>query len=309
MLKALGHRPEKERVAMKSQKVGALLVSLSLALGISACGGDGGDVAQNKVVENPEFEPGTTMASLAEKGEITIGTKFDAPGFGLLGLEDTPEGFEVEVGEIVAGALGIDAKDIVWKETTSDVREQVIENDEVDMVIATYTINDERKKRISFAGPYYMAGMQLMVRSENDTIAGAEDLKSNPDAKVCAVTGSTNAVDIEPYLANPDQLVLFDIHDKCASALEQGQVDAYASDNTILVGFVSKSDGAFKIVGEQITKEPYGIGIKKGDTEFCNFINEGLAENEDAYDEAWAQTAGKVDGTKAPTLPSPDPCS
>jgi glutamate transport system substrate-binding protein len=294
---------------MRVKKTLAAVAGAVLVLPLAACGGDddGGDTAT--VEESPEFESGTTMAELSEAGTVTIGTKFDQPGFGLLGLEDKPEGFDVEIGKIIAGAMGIGEDDIEWKETPSDVREQVIEDGEVDFVVATYTINDERKQRITFAGPYYEAGQMLMVASDNDTIETPEDLKENPDAKVCSVTGSTPSENIKQYLANENQLVLFDVYDKCAKALEQNQVQVVTTDNVILLGYVSESDGAFKLVGEQFTEEPYGIGIEKGDVEFCEFINDTLQENEDAYLEAWNNTAGEVEGTEEPELPEPDPCS
>jgi glutamate transport system substrate-binding protein len=280
------------------------------ALVLAACGGDdGGGAPEPEVAEAPEFEAGTTMAELAEAGSIRIGTKFDQPGFGLENLEGEVEGFDVEVAKIIAAQLGIAPEDIEWVETPSAVREEVIEGDEVDMVVATYTINDQRKERISFAGPYYEAGQQIMVAEDDDTITGPESFTENPDATVCSVTGSTPSEQIRPYLANEgSQLVLFDEYSQCADALRNGQVDAVTTDNVILLGFVSESDGAFKLVGEQFTEEPYGIGIQKGDTAFCEFINETLQENEDAYVEAWEATAGQVEGTETPELPEPDPC-
>ncbi len=293
---------------MRFTKTKAVLAGLALAFATAACGSDdeggGGDVA-----ENPKFESGTTMAKLSDAGKMTVGTKFDQPGFGLLNLEDKPEGFDVEVAKIIAGAMGIGEDDITWKESPSDVREQLIEDGEVDLVAATYTINDERKQRITFAGPYYVAGQMLMVKSDNDDIVKPEDLKANPDAKVCSVTGSTPSEQIKPFLANPKQLVLFDVYDKCANALKNDQVAVVTTDNVILLGFVSKSDGDFKLVGEQFTEEPYGLGIKKGDVEFCEFINDTLKKEEDAYNKAWEDTAGKIKGTQAPTLPEAAPCT
>lgn len=292
---------------MRFIRTKAMLAATGLALSLAACGGDdGGDV---EVATETDFEAGTTMAKIADAGTVTIGTKFDQPGFGLLNLEDVPEGFDVEVAKIIAGALGIAPEDIEWKESTSDIREQVIEDGEVDFVVATYTINDERKERITFAGPYYEAGQMLMVNSDNEDIAGPEDLKDNPDAKVCSVTGSTPSENIKEYLASEDQLVLFDVYDKCADALENGQVDVVTTDNVILAGFVSESDDAFKLVGEQFTEEPYGIGITKGDVAFCEFINETLADNEDAYLTAWDDTAGQVEGSEQPKLPEAAPCA
>ena len=191
---------------------------------------------------------------------------------------------------------------------TAGMREEVIEGGDVDMVVATYTINDERAERITFAGPYYEAGQQIMVLEENDTITGPDSLADNPDARICSVTGSTPAEQIREYLASPDQLVLFDEYSQCADSLSNGQVDAVTTDNVILLGFVSESDGEFKLVGEQFTEEPYGIGIEKGDVAFCEFINETLQENEDAYIEAWESTAGQIEGTQTPELPEPAEC-
>jgi glutamate transport system substrate-binding protein len=278
------------------------------ALVLSACGGSDEATPEAPVADAPEFEAGTTMAELSEAGAIRVGTKFDQPGFGLENLEGEVEGFDVEVAKIIAGGLGIAPEDIEWVEAPSAVREEVIEGDEVDMVVATYTINDARKERVSFAGPYYTAGQQIMVAEDNTTITGPESLVQNPEAKVCSVTGSTPSEKIREYLAAPDQLVLFEEYSQCADALGNGQVQAVTTDNVILLGFVAESDGAFKLVGEQFTEEPYGIGISKGDVAFCEFINETLAANEEAYVEAWEATAGQVEGTQTPELPAADEC-
>jgi glutamate transport system substrate-binding protein len=294
-------------MSLRRKTLAALMTASALVL--AACGGgDEEETPEPTVAEAPEFEAGTTMAELAEAGSIRVGTKFDQPGFGLENLEGEVEGFDVEVAKIIAGALGIAPEDIEWVETPSAVREEVLEGDEVDMVVATYTINDERKERISFAGPYYQAGQQVMVAADNDEITGPEYFTDNPDATVCTVTGSTPSENIREYLANDDQLVLFEEYSQCADALGNGQVDAVTTDNVILLGFVSESDGEFKLVGEQFTEEPYGIGIPKGDVEFCQFIVDTLQENEDAYVAAWEATAGQVEGTETPTLPEPDEC-
>ena len=292
---------------MRLTKFTAAFAGVVLAGSLAACGGD--SESEPEVVSDAEFEAGTTMAELSDAGSMTVGTKFDQPGFGLLGLEDTPEGFDVEVAKIIAGAMGIAPEDIEWKQASSDIREQVIEDGEVDMVVATYTINEERAERITFAGPYYEAGQQLMVTADNDSIEGPEDIADNPDMKVCSVTGSTPSEQIKEYLASDDQLVLFDIYDKCKDALGNGQVDIVTTDNVILLGYVDESEGDFKLVGEQFTEEPYGIGIEKGDVEFCEFINETLADNEDAYVAAWEATAGEVEGTETPELPEAAPCA
>jgi glutamate transport system substrate-binding protein len=296
---------------MRTATAARIAALAAAALLLTACGGDDAADSGTSGDAAVSFEAGTTMAKLNEAGAIKIGTKFDQPGFGLQGLDGKPVGFDVEIGKIVAGKLGIDAGKIQWIESPSAVREENIERGKTDLVIATYTINDERKKRITFAGPYYEAGQQLMVRADDKAITGPESLKSDPDAKVCSVTGSTPSENIKDYLASEKQLVLFDVYSKCADALRTKQVDVVTTDNVILLGFVGDSKGAFKVVGERFTEEPYGIGMKKGDTAFCTFVNETLKEagSSGAYEKAWKDTAGKVEGSEVPTLPTADACA
>ncbi len=271
-------------------------------------GGGGAQAPEPSVAQDPRFEPGTTMAELSEAGTITVGTKFDQPLFGLRTLEGELTGFDTEIARIIAGGLGIAPEDVNWVEAPSAQRESLIERGEVDMVVATYTINDERAERVSFAGPYYQAGQTLMVRSDNQQITGPDDLRGS-DAQVCTVTGSTPSENIREYI-DEDQLVLFDTYSQCRDSLDNGQVDVVTTDNVILLGFISESDGAFKLVGEQFTEEPYGVGITKGDVAFCEFINEQLrqAAESGAYDAAWEATAGTV-AEEVPELPGLDPCS
>jgi len=296
-------------------KIATVLAAGAVVLtALGACGGDSDDDDGNAaatVDTQATFEAGTTMARLQQAGKITIGTKFDQPGFGLKSLSGDPEGFDVEIAKILAAGLGIDEDGISWVETPSAVRETVIEDGDVDLVAATYTINDERKERISFAGPYYVAGQQIMVRSDDDTITGPDDLKANPGSKVCSVAGSTPADTIGKYLASPGQLVTFDVYSKCAAALRNNQVAAVTTDNVILLGLVGDSDGAFKVVGEPFTEEPYGIGLKKGDIAFCQYVVDTLkkAAEDGTYEKVWTETAGKVEGSRVPTLPEADACA
>jgi glutamate transport system substrate-binding protein len=201
---------------MRIRSICAALSAGTLVFALAACGGD--DEPEDTTPSEgessaesapPEFEAGTTMAELADAGTVRVGTKFDQPGFGLQNLDGELEGFDVEVAKIIAGALGIAADDIEWIETPSAVREEVIEDGDVDYVVATYTINEERAQRITFAGPYYTAGQQIMVLSGNDEITGPDSFTDNPDLTVCSSTGSTPSENIRQYLANEAQLVLF----------------------------------------------------------------------------------------------------
>ncbi|GIG54221.1 glutamate ABC transporter substrate-binding protein [Demequina activiva] len=275
-------------------KVAALGAAVVLALAACSSGDDGNG---GEDVDPGEFPEGSTMAELAEAGSITIGTKFDQPLFGLLAPSGVPEGFDVEIGTIIASELGIDEDGIEWVETVSANREPFIQDGTVDIVVATYTINDDRKELISFAGPYYNAGQALMTLSGNTDITGPDDLAG---MNVCSVTGSTPAQNISDNY--PDaELSLFDAYTDCLEPLRNGQVDVVTTDNVILAGYVADSDGEFEVVGEPFTEEPYGIGVEREDTEFRMWINDVLEEifEDGRWLEAWNETAGTV-------LPEPE---
>ena len=251
----------------------SLLVAASaaLALTLSACGGSS---TTTPPVASASFEAGTTMAKLSEAKTIKIGTKFDQPLFGQKGLDGKPVGFDVEMGKAIAAKLGIAADKIEWVETVSQNRESFIEQGRVDLGIATYTINDARKEKVSFAGPYYEAGQALLVNKDDNSITKPEDVAGK---KVCSVTGSTPAKTIaEKYKA---EVVPAATYTACLEPLRNKQVVAVTTDNVILAGYVDKEPDAFKLASDEtFTKEPYGIGLKKDDTVFRNWINDQLEE-------------------------------
>ena len=291
---------------MRTRRTTGLVgAALALMLALAACGGgndEGGGGGQ--VNEGASFAEGTTMARLKEAGKVTVGTKFDQPLFGLKNLEGKPEGFDVEIAKLIAGEMGIAADNITWVETVSANREPFIQQGKVDFVVATYTINDKRKQVIDFAGPYYEAGQDIMVAKGNpEGIGGPDDLAGK---KVCSVTGSTPAENIRTNYPEAD-LTEFDVYSKCAEALKNGQVQAVTTDNVILLGLISQDPEAFELVDKPFTKEPYGIGLKKGDTEFRTFINDTLEkiEQDGRWKSAWEATAGKV-ATETPTPPAID---
>jgi glutamate transport system substrate-binding protein len=296
---------------MRTTRYAASLAAAGLML--AACGGSEAgnqaeDAAENtaEVQEDVQFDAGTTMAELNEAGAMTVGTKFDQPGFGLLNPNtQAPEGFDVEIAKIIAAKLGIEEDAIEWVETVSANREPFIQNGQVDIVAATYTINDTRKTLVDFAGPYYEAGQDIMVAEGNpEGIEGPDDLAGK---NVCSVEGSTPAQNIRDNYPEAT-LTLFDVYSKCADALSAGQVQAVTTDNVILLGLVAGSDGAFELVGNPFTQEPYGIGLALGDTEFRNFINDVLEESYEngSWAEAWDRTAGAISGLEAPEPPAVD---
>jgi glutamate transport system substrate-binding protein len=295
----------------------AALVSLAL-LG-AACGNDddGGAVSDATAstapttTTKPKFAAGSTMEKLQTAGKITVGTKFDQPGFGLKNpTTGKVEGFDVEVAKILAAALFGEKVDAVeskinFVEAVSKNREPFIQQGTVDIVAATYTINDTRKQIVDFAGPYFVAKQDIMVKKDNTTIKAVTDLAGK---KVCSVKGSTSEKNVIAK-APTAVLSLFDTYSLCAEALTDGRVEAVTTDNTILAGLIKASSGAFKLVENPFSDEPYGIGLKKGDDAFRTFVNDTLAKSftDGSWAKAFEATLGTAGlGLKTPSTPTLD---
>jgi glutamate transport system substrate-binding protein len=293
---------------MRITRYAATLAAFGLVL--TGCASEAGNQADDTAettaaVEDVEFEPGSTMAAIVDAGELRVGTKIDQPGFGLANTAGEPEGFDVEMAKLIAATMGLTEDQIKFTETVSANREPFLEQDRVDIVAATYTINDERKKRIDFAGPYYEAGQDIMVAAGNpEGIEGPDDLAGKA---VCSVEGSTPAEKIRTDYPEAE-LVLYDAYSKCADDLRNGNVVAVTTDNVILTGFVAGDPEAFQLVGNPFTEEPYGIGVQKGQDDFRDFINDVLEESFDdgTWAAAWDRTAGAITDTEAPEPPKVD---
>jgi glutamate transport system substrate-binding protein len=284
---------------MQFKRTKALIAAVGLSLSLAACGGGGGETDVN-VAENPEFDSGTTMAKLADAGKVTIGVKYDQPGIGFLEPgADAPSGFDIEMGRIIAGALGIEDDGINWKETVSDNREPYLQDGTVDLVIASYSITDERRQVVGQAGPYYVTGQQLLVREEDkDAITTPEDTKGK---KVCSVTGSTSLQRMEDeYGADP---VPFSTYSECVDQLENGTVDAVTTDGAILLGYAAENPDELEVVGEPFSEERYGIGFKKGDTAMCQFLQDTIKQSFE--DGTWAQAFESTLGQSGVETPEP----
>jgi glutamate transport system substrate-binding protein len=280
---------------MRITRLTAALGAVAMALAVAACGG--GDSGSSSGSGSSSASGIIGKASSQKK--LVIGVKADQPGLGLQ-TGGTYAGFDIEIAKIVAKGLGVDPSGIEWKTTVSANREPFIQQGQVDLVVATYTINDERKKVVNFAGPYYVAGQDLLVPT-NSTITGPESLAGK---KVCSVTGSTPAKRIQTDYKQA-KLQQFDSYSKCVTALAGGQVDAVTTDDIILAGYAAQPQyaGKFKVVGKTFSEEPYGIGLKKNDTAGCNKINDILktAATDGSYKAAWDSTLGKS-GKAAPEL-------
>ena len=227
-----------------------------------------------------------------ESGHVVMGTKYDQPNLG----ERTPDkqfaGLDTDVSryvvEYIAKKHGWATPEIEWRETPSAQRETLINNGEVNMITATYSINKGRLKAVDFAGPYLVTHQALLVR-EDSGINGLNDIA--PGTRLCSVSGSTPAQKVKSALPEV-QLQEFDTYAACAEGLKQGVVDATTTDATILAGFAQRYQERFnekysviqlkKDDGSFWTNENYGIGLPKGDDKAKAEVNEALNEMHDS---------------------------
>lgn len=247
---------------MSTRRMGAAAATAALALTLAACGSD-------------DSGAGASGSGDAAGKGLKVGIKFDQPGLGLKqGSEFT--GMDVDVATYIAKELGTDAADITWVQAPSAQRETLISAGQVDMVVATYSITDARKEKISFAGPYFLAGQDLLVRSDDTSITGVDTLAGK---KLCSVTGSTSAQKVKEKVPNVN-LQEFKTYSECVAALASGAIDALTTDDTILAGYAAQPQykDKLKVVGQTFSEERYGVGLKKGDTALCQKVTDAITK-------------------------------
>ncbi|MEO3783108.1 glutamate ABC transporter substrate-binding protein [Actinocorallia sp. B10E7] len=247
------------------RRIALTLAAFALgATALSACGG------------------GDSSTGLVDKAKndkkLTIGVKIDQPALGVKKPDGSMEGFDVDVARYIAEKLGVPESGITWKETISANREPFLQQGQVDLVVATYSILDERKEKVTFGGPYIVAHQDIMVRGDDTSITKVEDLKGK---RICQASGSNSYKRITDPAPNgrgiSAKLVPAGAYSECITKLKGGTLDAVTTDDLILAGFASQG-GDFKILGTPFTDEKYGVGMKKGDTKGCEAVNDAITE-------------------------------
>ncbi|GAA6524759.1 glutamate ABC transporter substrate-binding protein [Intrasporangium sp. DVR] len=233
---------------MKLRRTSAIAIATVAALGLAACGSDGGD------------------GGGAGGGKVKVGIKFDQPGLGLK-TGATYSGFDVDVANFIAEELKLDVE---FVEAVSAQRETLLKTGQVKYIVGTYSITEKRMADVSFAGPYFIAGQDLLVRADDASITGPDTLEGK---NLCSVKGSTSATKIKEKVPGVN-LQEYNTYSLCVDALKSGAVDALTTDDTILAGYAAQdaNKGKLKVVGNTFSTENYGVGVKKGDTEFCNQV-------------------------------------
>ncbi|MFJ4785259.1 glutamate ABC transporter substrate-binding protein [Streptomyces sp. NPDC088794] len=288
-------------------------LAVSVALLAAACGKEGsppgkGPAADKlpdyRVAQGFQLTSSKTWKRAEKRGHFVVGAKEDQP---YLGEKDpatgTYSGFDIEIAKMMSASLGLAPTSVRFRTIASANRETALQNGQIDYYVGTYTINDNRKKLVGFAGPYYMAGQSLLVRTDEHDIHGPGDLDGK---RVCSAAGST------PYQRIKDdypkaELVAYDTYSVCVDNLLTYQVDAVTTDDAILIGYAAKVPDELKVVGRPFSKEPYGIGVPHSDNALRLALDDALQAREKNGDwkKAYEATLG-LSGVPAPTPPAID---
>lgn len=216
---------------------------------------------------------GSTMDDIVERGRLVVGVAQNTYLFGYRDSTDgTLKGFDIDIAREIARALFGDPDRIQFRAVVSGSRETVLQNDSVDLVVSTMTMTCERWEHVAFSTEYYAAGQRVLVAGASP-MQGIKDLGG---AKVCATAGSTSIRNIARAESGPIPVSVPDWTD-CLVLLQQGQVDAVSTDDTILAGLAAQ-DPNVRVVGEPFSEEPYGIAVRRSEVDLVRYVNAVLEQ-------------------------------
>jgi polar amino acid transport system substrate-binding protein len=244
----------------------------------------------------PQVTPGSFMAKIRARGYLIAGVDQNTYHFGYLNpLDGKIEGFDIDMVRAVAAAIFGSPDKVVYKAISDAQRIPAVQSGAVDIVAHTMTINCERLQQVDFSTVYYAAGQRVLVQTNSP----ARNISDLGGKKVCATTGSTSLDNIKSLPSHPIPVAVPYWTD-CLVLLQQGQVAAISTDDSILAGLTAQ-DPWTKIVGPRFTDEPYGLAISKQHSDFVRFVNavlERLRGNGQ-----WAASYAHWVGTPVPAPP------
>jgi glutamate transport system substrate-binding protein len=250
------------------------------------------------------FPADSTMAKIQKRGKLLVGTSQNTLMFSVRNpMSGQTEGFEADLARMLAKKLTGSADNVEFVKTTTENRLPFVQNGRVDVVIATLTINDQRKKVIGFAGPYYVAGQDILTRRADTSIHSVTDLAG----KTACVLNGTTVEDNVKKVAPQAKFVTFNDTAACVEGVADGRFDAYVDDGATLAGEALRQPTKFRIVGKPFTQEPWGMGVAKDDPAFRSWINAQLEQS--IKDGTWNKLYAKnLEGTLGkPQVPAIEP--
>lgn len=293
---------------MRMRNLVATVGVAALALAVGACGKDGTPSAGGSnggttggCGELHKFTVGTadvagsaTFTKMKARGNAVVGVKADQPNLGYKDANGKRCGFDIEIARMVSAQLGLDPDKIEYKEIPSANRETSIAGGEIDYYVGTYSITEKRKKLVGFAGPYFIAGQDLLVRKDDTSLDGGKDALKGK--KVCSATGSTPIQKVkDENLTEPGNISEFKTYSECVSQLLDKKTDAVTTDDAILKGYAANAPQDLRVVGKPFSTEKYGIGVPLADKAIRDQIDAGLetARTDGTWKAIYDETLGK----------------
>lgn len=235
----------------------------------------------------------STLETVKKRGKLVAGVKTDFPPFGYVDASGKNLGFDVDVAHLFAKALFRDENQVELVAVTSGNRIPFLQSGKIDIIIATVTITDERRQVVEFSDPYFLSG-SLLLAPKASTIRGLDDLAGKT---VAVIQGAIQDKDVE-QLAPRANRIKFGKVSEAVLAVKGGRADAYAHDDILVLTLV-KENAELKAVGKPFMPRPYGIAVRKGDTEFIQWVNAQLAamRKDGTYDGLWKKYFSELEGS------------
>ena len=261
-------------------------------------------LAAGKTADDAAIEANGWASAVKEAGVLRVGGT--RTSFLFSQLDETDEGirgFDAGLYQLLARYILGDESAFELTQVDSSTRESVLQSDQVDAVFATYSITPSRQEVISFAGPYYTSRQAVLVKAGNEEVGGVDDLAGRT---VATQSGSTGPDILAEYA--PEAVVQeFETDQEARAALEQGRVDAYVTDYTLLLNAIVKNPDVYEIAGDVFGPEDnYGIGLPK-DSDGVEFVNAFLKEivEDGTWAALWQISLGDRTGiSEAPEAPA-----
>ncbi|GAA0351857.1 glutamate ABC transporter substrate-binding protein [Actinoallomurus spadix] len=238
---------------MRLRRIG---IAVTLLLASAGCGVAGG-----------------ATASVSGRDRLVVGVGKDQPGLGFRDSNGAYKGFDVDVARDVARRIG--ATHLTFKPLTSGEREAALRGGDVDMVVSSYSITQQRKTQVAFAGPYYVAHQDILVRGGETAVRNVRDLRGK---RLCQVAGSVSWRRVTEERKIDARLVPASTYGQCLDDLVSGTVDAISTDDLILAGFAAQRGNQVRFVNAPFSDERYGIGLRPGDVRGCEDVNKAITE-------------------------------
>ncbi|MGI5995888.1 glutamate ABC transporter substrate-binding protein [Saccharomonospora viridis] len=220
-----------------------------------------------------EAAPDSIVTRASDTGSLTIGIGVDQPGLAERTMDGNVVGFDADVARFVAAELGVPEGNITWKETLASEREKALASGEVDLVVAAYSVTERRQREVSFAGPYLEVGQDLLIHRNSTHLTDPAALAGHT---VCSPTGSTSAAHVRKRFGDAVRLVEYPRVSECVTALLAQRVDAVATDDAILAGYVAENPELLRLAGHRWAVENYGIGLPKNDRDGQAAVNDAI---------------------------------